>query len=417
MQVHLIVAHDKGPPSSLVINAASADAARAQAETQGYVVLAIKPVGTVALWQSLSQWVESTVGRLSNVDVFPEKSRHWNVEVFVEQLRDLLQAGLSVVEALDTLERGIHDVRALSVVRQLRQGLYQGLSLSAAMADQRNFPSLLIALVRASELTSDLPQCLTRFIDHEQRVAEIRHKVTSTALYPAILTGVGGSVLLFLLFYVMPRFARIFESLSGELPWSARAMVGWSKLLASNQMIIMGALMTLFAGIVTVVVVPTIRTRLFYRLLQWRVFQAIRDQVNAYYLARWYRGVGMLVLGGIPMLQALQLAFDLLPVNLQERGKAVEAAVNQGMSPSMAYVQAGMATPVAEQLLKAAERTGDLGAVLERVALFHENEVRRSLERSMKVMEPLIMLFIGMGVGVVVVLMYMPIFELASSIP
>lgn len=86
-----------------------------------------------------------------------------------------------------------------------------------------------VKLVQASELTSDLPQTLTRFLEHQQRVSEVRHRLSSTAIYPLLLIGVGGLVMGFVLLYVMPRFARVFEGMSGELPWSARAMVTWSE--------------------------------------------------------------------------------------------------------------------------------------------------------------------------------------------
>jgi general secretion pathway protein F len=124
----------------------------------------------------------------------------------------------------------------------------------------------------------------------------------------------------------------------------------------------------------------------------------------------------MLVEGGIPLPQALQLANGLLPEALRPGGAAVLQAVNQGLSPSAAHAKAGMATPIAEQLMLAGERTGDLGGVLTRVAQFHDAEVSRSLERGMRALEPVVMVLIGVGVGVVVVLMYMPIFELASAI-
>lgn len=416
MRVHLIVASDIGAPRSLVVDAPNEAAARQQAQTQGYVVLSAKSVGVAGLWQGIATGKRLTTAN-TDVPSAPKTGKGtWNLVVFTEQLRDLLQAGLSVIEALNTLKRGSPDTATHVLIQQLSQRLSEGLSLSAAMSADTAFPPLLIALVRASELTSDLPQSLTRFIDHEQRVIELRHRITSTALYPLLLIGVGGLVLLFLLFYVMPRFARIFESLSGDLPWSARAMVGWSHLLAGNQAIVLTGLAVLFAGLAAALAVPSVRSPLLSHILQWGPLRFVREPLAVYHLARWYRAVGMLVLGGIPLPQALRLTGELLPANLQDQGRAVEQAVNQGMSPSSAYVHARMATPVAEQLLRAAERTGDLGTVLERIAQFHENDVSRSLERGMKVLEPLVMLFIGLGVGIVVVLMYMPIFELASSI-
>jgi general secretion pathway protein F len=227
---------------------------------------------------------------------------------------------------------------------------------------------------------------------------------------------VGSLVLLFLLFYVMPRFARIFEGMNSERPWSAQAMVGWAHLLSEHHTTMVLAVVVLIGLSTAALSITTLRSRLKGRLMQSAALRFIREPLTTYHLARWYRATGMLVQGGIPFSQALGLSNTLLPTDLQARGKALEHAIKQGLSPSAAHSQAGMATPVAEQLLRAAERTGDLGPVLERIAQFHENDVSRRLERSMKVLEPVVMLGIGLGVGLVVVLMYLPIFELASSI-
>ena len=412
MRVHLIVVRGQGLPQALEIDASSEDAARRQAQALGYAVLSGSSsfAPTARLSQALTlPWRKPQGSATAN--------RGWDLVVFAEQLRDLLQAGLSVIEALDTLQRGATGQATPGPLPALVRQLHDGQTLSAAMAaDQATFPPLLVALVRASELTSDLPQSLSRFIEHQQRVAELRHRITSTALYPLLLIGVGGLVLLFLLFYVMPRFARIFEGLSGELPWSAQAMVGWAQLLAGHQALV--SILLAAVGLIGAAVlgVPAWRGQVLGMLLRWGPMRVIREPLATYHLARWYRATGMLVQGGIPLPQSLALSNALLPAHLRSQGEAVVQALNDGLSPATAHAQAGMATPVAEQLMRAGERTGDLGAVLQRIAHFHENEISRRLERGMKVLEPLVMLGIGLGVGLVVVLMYMPIFELASSI-
>jgi general secretion pathway protein F len=144
--------------------------------------------------------------------------------------------------------------------------------------------------------------------------------------------------------------------------------------------------------------------------------QPLGDQLRTYFLARWYRATGMLVEGGIPLASALEVANRLLPPALRDGGQGVVQGVREGLPPSQAHVRTGMATRVAEQLLLAGERTGDLGTVLSRIAQFHEAEVTRTLDRTMRTFEPVVMVLIGLGVGLVVVLMYLPIFELASAI-
>lgn len=396
MRITLDVVSGRGAPHTIQLDAVSMDDARQQAVRQGLTVLSCRPAA-MGLGQS--------VLRRRNAE-------RVDVAVFVEQLRDLLVAGLSAIEALDALGRGATG-DAATVIERLERQLREGRTLSDALASVAVFPPLLVALVRASELTSDVPQTLTRFLEHQQRMVEVRHRLVSTAIYPALLLGVGALVLAFLMFYVMPRFARVFEGMNGALPWSARAMVAWARFLSEH-----GPWLWIAGGAAVVVVSalalsPAGRARWLQRGLARTPLQA---HLNNYFLSRWYRATGMLVQGGIPLPQALRVANELLPMRLQASGLAVEQGVNEGLSPSAAHVRAGMATPVAEQLLVAGERTGDLGGVLTRIAHFHESDVTRTLERAMRALEPVVMVFIGVGVGLVVVLMYLPIFELASAI-
>ena len=397
MRIRLDVVHGRGAPQTIELEAPTLDEARAQVLRQGYTVLALRRAG-IAL---PSLFASSPTG-----------TARFDVVVFVEQLRDLLGAGLSVIEALGTLQHAA-DARGRPVLESLIARLRGGERLSQALAAEERFPSLLVALVRASELTSDLPQALTRFLEHEQRVAELRHRIAAVAIYPLLLTGVGMAVLLFLLLYVMPRFARVFEGMNGPLPWSARAMTWWAQWLAGHGPWLLGLATLLAIALAAVATSPSTRARALQRLLRW---SPLRERLRTYFLARWYRATGMLVVGGIPLPEALALSNSLLPFGLQPGGTATERALRDGLSPAQGYARAGMATPVAEQLLRAGERTGDLGAVLTRIAQFHDAEVARTLERGMRTLEPLVMVLIGVGVGTVVVLMYMPIFELAAAI-
>ena len=396
MKLQLSVVRGRSAPEVLELQAASVEEARMKAAALGYSVLSVR-AGSMGL---------------RHLGVAGHRRAPFDVSVFVEQLRDLLVAGLSVIEALGALRRGAKGSSG-AVIDALERQLQEGSTLSAALASDTAFPELLVALVQASELTSNLTQSLSRYLEHQQRVAEIRHRLVSTAIYPLLLMGVGGLVLLFLLFYVMPRFARVFEGMTGDLPWSARAMVAWSQGLHAYAGWWLAAGAFIVAAGAVAAGSSVLRARLLGSVLDHSL---VRDRLKVYFLSRWYRATGMLIQGGIPLSQALHLANQLLPLGLQPSGAKVEQGVFEGLTPSAAHVKAGMATPVAEQLMLAGERTGDLGTVLTRIANYHEAEVSRTLERTMRALEPIVMVLIGVGVGGVVVLMYMPIFELASAI-
>jgi general secretion pathway protein F len=393
MQFRANVVQGRASPRTIAVEASSKDEARAVLRSQGYTVLSIASGG----------WLPSLplVGDTQGVDV----------DLFVEQLRDLLQAGLSLVEALSTLHRTAD--QTVQWLAPVLERLRSGQRFSEALLAGPGFPPLLIALVKSSELTSDLGHALDRFLDHRRKSAEVRDRLISVAIYPLLLTGVGMAVLLFLLLYVVPKFARIFEGMTGSLPWSARVMVWWSQWLAGYGTAFYLAVAALLAAFAAVLLTPALRAKALAMLLDSGL---LRDRLRTYFLARWYRGTGTLIDGGIPLVEALVLSRGLLPSAMHANADAVREAVRGGLSPSAAHASGHMLTPVAEQLMLAGERTGDLGTVLVRIAQFHEAEVSRSLERLMKILEPAVMVFIGVGVGVVVVLMYLPIFELASAI-
>ncbi len=348
----------------------------------------------------------------SLVSIAPSTQARIDIPVFFEQLRDLLVAGLSLIESLEALqggEPGSTQTASADLSRHLRRGQ----AFSAALTADCRYPEVLVALVRTAELTSDLPQALTRYLDHERRARDLRNRIISLAIYPTLVMVVGVGVFAFLAFYVMPRFAVIFQGMSGSLPWSAQAMVAWSAWLTAHRLGTLASVTMLAAAGAAVAIVPAARDWLFRRVLN---LAPLRSRLRTYFLARWYRTTGMLLQGGIPLAEALHLALVVLPPPLRADGAAVERAVRDGHSPAEAHRRSAMTTPVSEQLLRAGERTGDLGRVLTRIADFHEAEVARQLERAMRALEPLVMTLIGVGVGTIVVLMYLPIFELASAV-
>jgi general secretion pathway protein F len=402
MRVVLDVVRGREAPQALALDAASIADARERAQREGYTVLSTSQRGAPLVGQAWAALLQARSP--SRIDA----------TVFVEQLRDLLVAGLSLIEALGTLQQAAPD-RERRVIAALIAQLRGGQRLSDSLGAQAGvFSPLLLALVRTSELTSDLPQALTRYLEHERRVADLRHRIASVATYPILLTAVGGGVLLFLLLYVMPRFARVFEGMvHQDLPWSARAMVAWAQGLAGHGQGLLWLLAALAFAALAAATAPAVRARALQAVLQWA---PLRARLRTYFLARWYRASGMLATGGIPLPQAVGLANELLPEALKPGGAAVVRALQDGLSPSQAHLGAGMATPVAAQLMRAGERTGGMGEVLSRIAQFHDAEIARTLERRMRALEPVVMVLVGLGVGLVVILMYLPIFELASAI-
>jgi general secretion pathway protein F len=142
----------------------------------------------------------------------------------------------------------------------------------------------------------------------------------------------------------------------------------------------------------------------------------IGSRMRVFRLARFFRTVGMLLRGGIPVVQSLELVRELLPLPMQQSLSHALLSIREGRSASDAFTEVGLSTAVASRMLRVGERAGNLGDMMERIAAFHDEEMTRWLDRATRLFGPLLMLGIGLAIGGVVVLMYMPIFQLAESL-
>lgn len=334
--------------------------------------------------------------------------------LFAQELHALLHAGLSVIEALEALIEKDTQASRSAVLARLAEQLRQGQRLSSALRNQPViFPPLFVGVIQAAEGTSDLPQALARFLEYETRVQSVRHKVTSAAIYPAILLAVGLAVSLFLLGYVVPRFSAVYQGSGRSLPWASQLLMTWGQFAGRHAG---ETLSTLLAG--AVLLLWWLR-RLVAAGGCWhiiRVLPGAKAKLHILQLSRLYLTLGMLLEGGIPVQQALRLCTAVVDVTAREQLDAVRSHVETGQRLSDSLQKQGLCTPVALRLLRVGEQSGQLGLMLSRTAAFYDDETTRWIERFSKAFEPALMAAIGLVIGLIVILLYMPIFDLAGSL-
>ncbi|MGX9733170.1 type II secretion system F family protein [Janthinobacterium aestuarii] len=333
---------------------------------------------------------------------------------FSQELLALLEAGLNLGEAMATLHNKETRAGAKATLAAIVLTLQQGLSFSDTLAGFPDiFPDIYIATVHAAERSGNLPEALARFVAYQLQFDAIRKKLISAAIYPCMLLVVGGLVTLFLLGYVVPKFSVVYESSGREIPWMSQMLLGFGQTLAAHPLLCAGALAAVVGAVVFGIANRAMRMALVLRLLRLPVLAA---KAAEFRLARFYRALSLLLHAGIPLHKALAMVGPMLLPAQQEQLARARRAVQEGMPFSTALEQAGMATPVAQSLLKVGENTGRLGDMLERSAKFHDEEFARWVDWASRLLEPLLMTIIGVVIGGVVVLMYMPIFELAGSL-
>jgi general secretion pathway protein F len=301
-----------------------------------------------------------------------------------------------------------------SSLDQIRAKLFEGRTLSSALEElPAAFPPLYVASVRASEKTGDIREAITRFVAYQTQLDVLREKVISASIYPAVLCSAGLAVTVFLLGYVVPRFSGIYEDLGTSIPASSRLLMHWGQFLQENGTSVLFVAIALFATATYVVTRRRFRVAFVNTITR---FPAIGRQVFTYQLARLYRTVGMLLRGGTPAITAFRMSSQLLSEALRPHlGRAIQD-IAEGKSLANSLEQSKLTTPVAARMLRVGERSGDMGEMMERIATFYDNELARAVDILTRLIEPVLMLVIGLVIGFIVVLMYFPIFELAGSI-
>lgn len=363
---------------------------------------------------AVSQGLKVLAVERSQIAEAPPKGARFGLLLFSQELLALLDAGLNLTEALGTLHTKERQPLTRDVLGRVRQQLEEGRNFSDVLAAMpQHFPDVYAATVRAAERTGDLPQALARYIAYQLQFDVIRKKLVSAAIYPVMLLAVGGFVALFLLGYVVPRFSAVYESAGRELPWASAMLLGFGKVLYGHWPWALGLLAGLVALLVATFSRPASRLALLNAVLS---LPGIAPKAREFRLARFYRAVSLLLASGIALPRAIGMVGGLLGPSEQARLAQARLAIEQGQSLSAALMAVDLASPVAESLIKVGERSGQLADMLERTARFQDEDFGRWVDWASKLIEPMLMTVMGVVIGAIVVLMYMPIFDLAGSL-
>ena len=381
------------------VDALDAAAGRSLLEAQGLVVLKLQNQARARDWRSLVR--RSGPGR-------------FDVRLVCIELSALLRAGLSLSEGLESLASRSED-RSAEVYRDLVEQMLQGRSLSDAMQSSPFvFPQILIAAVRANERTGRIADALDEFARFESALRDLRRKAVSAAVYPLLVVVFGSLVALFLLGYVVPRFSAIYDDTTVTISLATRVILFIGRSIAAYGIFIGAGAAIIVAVALRWLADPAGRRRLLGSILsRW----PIAAYARTFQLQRICQSLAMLLKGGYALPQALQLAGALaVQPALQQSLVFATRAVEEGRSASAAWLESGLADPFARRILQAGERTGALAIGFETLAATYARDVETAMERSARLIEPALLMIVASVIGAIVVLMYMPIFDLAGTV-
>jgi type IV pilus assembly protein PilC len=335
--------------------------------------------------------------------------------IFNQELLALVKSGLPVLRVWELLiERSTH-AGFQQVLRNVREDIRGGSSSSDALAKHPlYFPDLYVATVKAGEQSGNLPDVLQRYVAYLKLMIGLRQKVVKALSYPAFLVLIGVGVIGFLLTYVMPTFVSVYGESAKSLPWATQALLDVVNHAESGLVPLVLLTMGLGLGVRAYYVTPAGRLMMDRLLLKLPLFGPIAVKHNTVQLTRT---LGTILAGGIPLVDALQNARGAVSNRWVSQGLA--GAVNEireGVTLAAALDRPRILPKLAIEMLSVGEETGSLDAMLRDVAEFYEADLDTRLTQLTTWIEPALLLVMGVLVGGIVIVMYLPVFQMAGSV-
>jgi type IV pilus assembly protein PilC len=355
------------------------------------------------------------------------RSKELNIELFARvkpkdlaiasrQLATMVTSGMTILRALYVLESQTESKKLAATVAQVRQDVEAGLLLSDAMErHEKVFGPLYVAMVRAGEAGGVLEECLLRVADQVEKEAALKRQVRAAMIYPSLVISFAILVLLALVAFLIPVFENVFKEFHGSLPALSQFMVDFSHLLTHQYYILIVVVVLLVVGF------------LWFKRSKWgrphwdafklRIPLKIGDVVQKVSLARWSRTLSSLTAAGVPIIQAIEITGTTAGNIVIERAMAdVIASVKSGGRISEPLEKAPVFPAMVSHMIGVGEETGALDAMLSKIADFYEDEVAAAIKALTSILEPAMIILVGGIVGVIVISMYLPLFNVYNSI-
>lgn len=329
--------------------------------------------------------------------------------VVTQELSTLLGAGLPLDRSLATLVELADNAELKTILGEVLASVRGGKSLAEALGQHRFFPPLYVNMVRAGEVGGFLEQVMQRLLEYLERAQALRDEARSALAYPIVLTGAMGLSMLVLLTYVLPKFTALFADLGRTLPLSARLVMGISEAIRGYWWV--GVLVLVVGSIAFRRWLGTPRGR--WAFDQWKLRVAVVGPVlRKMEAAKIARTLGTLLRSGVPMIQALGIVKEIAGNQVVGRALGeVEVGVREGSGVAEPLARSGAFPPLAIQMIAVGEETGKLDEMLIRVAEYFDREVRVRVQQLTRLLEPVLILVMGVAVGFVVVSMLSAIFS------
>ncbi len=382
-----------------------------EAEVEKSVVSRLHEMGCIPLQIAIPGQTVGASGPLRLPLLRRRKISQQQLLQFTQELSTLLAAGLPLDRSLSILGGLIEEKEFSAVLKTTLEAVRAGKSLAASMGEHPEiFPKLYVNMIRAGESGGILESVLRYLSEYLESSQALKEDIKSALIYPTILASAAGLSLIILFIYVIPRFSAIFKDVGKALPWITSVVIGFSQALAQYGWIAL--LLIIFAAIGGVFYVRTPEGKTETDSLLLRAW-LLGDLIRKFETARFARTLSALLKGGVPLLDALGTVQGVVGNRLLARAVGqVQVRVREGKGMARPLAESGLFPPLALNMIAVGEETGKLEAMLTEVAGYYDQEVKRTTNRLTSLLEPALILGMGLIIGVVVVSMLMAIFSI-----
>jgi type IV pilus assembly protein PilC len=333
--------------------------------------------------------------------------------VFNQELATLLKAGMPLVQSLDLLRQRVSSPTLRRVLNDVHEQVKAGAAISDAFsAHGALVPGVYTASLVAGERSGSLDAVLRRYVEHTKIVATVRQKTISALIYPAILIALAIALVAIIVLRVVPAFTDFYASFEAELPWITRLIIAVSNLIRGQWWLLLGGLVALVGVTATWLRDPSQKIRFDRFLLRVPV---VGDIVARFSTSQMARTVATLLGGGVPLVESLQTAANSIGNRfMAQQLELVRARVREGESFATALAARGVFPEVAVKMAEVGESTGALQDMLNTVADFYDEEIATDMERFVSLVEPVLLVVMGVVIAALLLALYMPLLELSS---
>ena len=339
-----------------------------------------------------------------------------SLQIFSRQFATMIEAGMNVVTSLVILEKQTSDAALADVIVVLREDVEGGLLLSEAMRQHpRVFSRLYVAMVEAGEAAGVLDVVLDRVALQIEKEQQIKRRVKSAMMYPTIVLIFATLVLTGMLLFLVPIFQGIFVSLNGHLPMLTQYVVGVSHVLRSYWYVVFPVWGGTIYGFLRWK--KSARGRPHWDRFRLHLPMRIGDTILKITMARFSRTLSTLVAAGVDIIQALEITGQTSGNHVVEAALVeVRARVRDGASIAEPLIENTVFPPMVSQMVRIGEETGELEKMLSKIADFYEDEVDASIQSLTSIIEPIMMIGVGIMVGIILLSMYLPMFKMLTLV-